>query len=67
MEDRFDVYGPYTISNDKVYVKTYYYPLEFGSTDLRDIITKKKNELTRELSSWCQLEHDNERAMNATD
>ncbi len=62
--DKFDPYGPFTISQGRAFIKYHYVPVDIGSDDLSDIIKQKTEKLEQELRCWQELAEENERIKN---
>ncbi len=62
--DKYDIGGPYQISQSLCYVKHDYVPYNLGSFELRQIISNKLASLEEELQKWNELDNLNRRLID---
>lgn len=61
--DKYDIGGPYQISQSLCYIKQDYVPYNLGSFELRQIISNKLASLEEELQQWNELDNLNRRIL----
>ena len=61
--DKYDIGGPYQISQSLCYIKQDYGPYNLGSFELRQIISNKLASLEQELQKWNELDNLNRKIL----